>query len=103
MLLFPRCEILAGKEIVRVLPCLGRHVDHNKRSYKRACWDFFRADPVLREMDWGIEMRARMLDDAPPIQIESVLLEIEFLLHLNSHHSEIGGKALRHGMGKIDH
>ena len=43
-----------------------------------------------------------MLDNAPPVQIKSVLVEIELLVHLDSRHSgesrEIGG----HGVGEVD-
>src|ERR1700731_1764099 len=43
-----------------------------------------------------------MLDNAPPVQIKSVLVEIELLVHLDSRHSEESREIGRHGMGEVD-
>src|ERR1700730_13980456 len=43
-----------------------------------------------------------MLDNAPPVQIKSVLVEIELLVHLDSRHSEEMRESGRHGMGEVD-
>src|SRR5262245_32721803 len=54
-------------------------------------------------MDRRIEMRAGVLDDPPPIEIEAVLAEIELLLQLDARHAEEGRKLRRHGVSEIDH
>src|SRR5262249_38811445 len=59
-------------------------------------------DPAFREMDWRVEMRAGMLDDAPPVEIETILLDVELLLELNPRHTEEGREVGRHGVSEID-
>src|SRR5215831_13432907 len=53
-------------------------------------------------MDRGVEMRAGMLDDAPPEQIETVLLKAVLALHLDAGLAREGRKLRRHGVGEID-
>ena len=99
---FPRREILACEQVVGVLRRLGRHIDHRERHDERVRWNFFDGGTGLGEMDWCVQVRAGMFDDPPPIEIESILLEIEFLLHLNPRHTEEGREIGRHGMRQID-
>src|SRR5436305_13319410 len=57
---------------------------------------------MLGEVDGSVEVCAGMLDDPPPVEIESVLLEIEFFLHLDAPHAEECRKLGRHGVGEVN-
>ena len=48
-------------------------------------------------------MRAGVLDQLPPVQVEAVLFEIILLLNLDAGHAEEGRELRRHGVGQIDH
>jgi hypothetical protein len=47
-------------------------------------------------------MRSGMLKKIPPVQIESIFVEIKLFLHRNSRFSEEGGKIRGHRMGEVD-
>jgi len=48
-------------------------------------------------------MRAGVLDDPPPVQVEAILLEVELLLQFDAGYAEERGKFRRHRVGQIDH
>src|SRR5262249_24359720 len=79
------------------------HVDDRERRDQRLGRELLHGGAGLGEMDRRIEMRAGVLDDAPPVEIEAVLLEIELLLQLDAGHTEERGEVRRHGVGEIDH
>jgi hypothetical protein len=78
--LLPGQHILDGHQIVGVLLGLLAHVDHGERHHELAGDDLLHRDAVLGKMNRRIEMRAGVLDDPPPVQIEAVLLEVVLLL-----------------------
>ena len=53
-------------------------------------------------MNRCVDVRAGVLDDPPPVEVEAVFLEVELLLQLDPRHAEEGRKVRRHGVGQID-
>ena len=98
----PGGKVFARQQVVGVLRRLGRDVDDYKRHHQRLGIDLVRAGARLGEMDRGIEVRARMFDDAPPIEVEAIFLEVELFLKLDARHAEEGRKIGRHRVGKVD-
>src|SRR5437016_6304100 len=102
VLLLPGRKILTREQVVGVMRRLGGHIDHHERQDKGGRRNFVDRGAGFREMDRRIQMRARMFNEPPPIKIEPIFLEVEFLLHLDARHSEEGREVGGHGMSEID-
>jgi hypothetical protein len=96
-------QIGARHLVVGILRGLRGDVDHGERHDESLRRDQVRGDPPLGKMDRCVEMRAGMFDDAPPVQVEAVLLEGELRLQLDARHAEEGREVGRHRMREIDH
>src|SRR3954451_8527604 len=84
----PGHEVLARHLIVRVARSVGGDIDYRERHHQGLGGDLLGRDAAFREMDRRIEMSAGMLDDAPPVEIEAVLLDVERLLELDPRDAE---------------
>src|SRR5215203_5476045 len=99
---FPGSEIVACHQIVRVLYRACGDIDDSEWGDKCVGGNLFGSDAVLRKVNWRVEMRAGMLDQAPAIDIVTVLLELSDPLHLNAWAAIEGRKSGRHHMGEVD-
>src|SRR5262249_3615440 len=99
---FPRRKVIAREEEVRILCSSGSDVDDGKGHDQRIARELFGADAAVGKMNGRDEVSSCVFQQMPPIKVEAVFAEIEFLLQYDAWNTEKGGKFGRHDMGEID-